>query len=60
MNPAAQRLVTPEMLAQLAAMQPGQASLLTLDGPRRVKVWRAEFRDRGFSKSFYVIEEMTE
>ena len=49
MNPAAQRLVTPATLAQLAAMQPGQASLLTLDGPRRVKVWRAEFRDRGFS-----------
>lgn len=60
MNPAARHLVTPEVLAQLAAMQPGQASLLTLDGPRRVKVWRAEFRDRGFSKSFYLVEEMTE
>jgi signal transduction histidine kinase len=60
MNPAAQRLATAEMLAQLAAMEPGQASLLTLDGPRRVKVWRAEFRDRGFAKSFYLIEEMTE
>ncbi|HKS24917.1 MAG TPA: ATP-binding protein [Thermoanaerobaculia bacterium] len=60
MNPAAQRLATPEMLAELAAMEPGQASLLTLDGPRRVKVWRAEFRDRGFAKSFYLVEEMTE
>jgi len=38
MNPAAERLATPEMLAQFAAMQPGQSSLLTLDGPRRVKV----------------------
>jgi signal transduction histidine kinase len=60
MNPAAKRLATPEVLEQLAAMQPGQASLLTLDGPRRVKVWRAEFRDRGFAKSFYLLEEMTD
>jgi signal transduction histidine kinase len=60
MNPAAERLATPELLAELAAMQPGQSSLLTLDGPRRVKVWRAEFRDRGFSKGFYLLEEMTE
>jgi two-component system, NtrC family, nitrogen regulation sensor histidine kinase NtrY len=29
-------------------------------GARRVKVIRAEFRDRGFLKSFYVLEEMTE
>ena len=60
MNPTAKRFATPELLAELAAMQPGQSSLLTLDGPRRVKVWRAEFRDRGFSKSFYLLEEMTE
>jgi signal transduction histidine kinase len=60
MNPAAKRLATPEVLGQLAAMQPGQASLLTLEGPRRVRVWRAEFRDRGFSKSFYLLEEMTD
>jgi len=60
MNPSAQRMATPELLAQLAAMAPGQASLITLDGPRRVKVWRAEFRDRGFSKSFYLIDEMTD
>lgn len=29
-------------------------------GARRVKVSRAEFRDRGFLKSFYVLEELTE
>ncbi|HET7435433.1 MAG TPA: ATP-binding protein [Thermoanaerobaculia bacterium] len=56
MNPAAARLKpTPEMLAV-----PPHESRLVTDGNRRLKVSRAEFRDRGFPKSFYLIEEMTE
>lgn len=60
MNPAAKRLVTPELLAELQSMAAGEASLLTMDGPRRVKVWRVEFRDRGFPKSFFLLEELTD
>lgn len=52
MNPAARRLLG-------SAGLPAQTGLVTI-GARRLKVARAEFRDRGFAKSFYIIEEMTE
>jgi nitrogen fixation/metabolism regulation signal transduction histidine kinase len=60
MNPAARALMTPELLAELRALQTGEARLVSHAGPRRLKVWRGEFRDRGFAKTFYLIEEMTE
>jgi two-component system nitrogen regulation sensor histidine kinase NtrY len=56
-NPAAIRLLGDEPLPDLAS---GQSRLIAYHGARRLKVSRAEFRDRGFPKSFYVIEEMTE
>ena len=56
-NPAAIRLLGSEPLPRL---EPGQSRLVVSHGPRRLKVSRAEFRDRGFVKSFYVMEEMTE
>jgi signal transduction histidine kinase len=56
-NPAATRLLGSEPLPRL---EPGQSRLMMAQGPRRLKVTRAEFRDRGFVKSFYLIEEMTE
>jgi signal transduction histidine kinase len=55
-NPAAVRLLGDDPLPELA---PGESRLVT-HGARRLKVSRAEFRDRGFAKSFYVIEELTE
>jgi len=60
MNPAARALVTPELLAELRKLRSGEARLVTDAGPRRLKVWRAEFRDRGFAKTFFLVEEMTE
>jgi two-component system nitrogen regulation sensor histidine kinase NtrY len=56
MNPAAQRLLRGQ---PLPALEPGESKLIA-DGPRRLKASRAEFRDRGFTKSFYVVEELTE
>ncbi len=50
-NPAAKRL-----LPDVTPLTEGLHHL----GPRRLKVTRGEFRDRGFAKSFFVIEEMTE
>lgn len=55
-NPAAQRLLGDEPLPDL---EPGESRLIGTGG-RRMKITRAEFRDRGFAKSFYIIEEMTE
>jgi two-component system, NtrC family, nitrogen regulation sensor histidine kinase NtrY len=60
MNPAARRLLDGAMPPEMQALEPGQSRLVSIDGSRRLKVWRAEFRDRGFAKSFYLVEEMTE
>ncbi len=60
MNPAAEGLMSDELRAQLAEIAVGGSRLLSHHGARRLKVTRAEFRDRGFAKSFYVIEEMTD
>ncbi|HEX2059696.1 MAG TPA: ATP-binding protein, partial [Thermoanaerobaculia bacterium] len=57
MNPAAKRLLGDTPLPELAT---GESKLVTQRGARRLKVSRAEFRDRGFAKSFYVVEELTD
>ncbi len=43
----------------LAAVPLGESRVIA-DGPRRLKVARAEFFDRGFARSFLLIEELTE
>jgi len=75
MNPRAEKLLgqpasdalgrRPEELkapvaAELAALQPGQSRVVSAGGSQRLKCTRAEFRDRGFARSFFVIEELTE
>ncbi|HEX9457627.1 MAG TPA: ATP-binding protein [Thermoanaerobaculia bacterium] len=60
-NPAAQPLlVEPAVAEALPLVAQGESRLVTLAGARRLKVWHAEFRDRGFAKTFFVLEEMTE
>jgi nitrogen fixation/metabolism regulation signal transduction histidine kinase len=46
-------------LAALARLPVGQSQVLAA-GRRRLKVARAELFDRGFRRSFYVVEELTE
>ncbi len=57
MNPAARRILGDAPVPEIAA---GESRLVQHHGARRVRVTRAEFRDRGFAKSFYLLEEMTE
>jgi nitrogen fixation/metabolism regulation signal transduction histidine kinase len=60
-NPAAQRLLTePAVSEALPLLGSGESKLVTLAGARKLKIWNAEFRDRGFAKTFYLLEEMTE
>ena len=60
-NPSAERLLRdPRVGEALPSVPPGESRLLALDGARRLKVRRAEFRDRGFVKSFALLEELTE
>lgn len=57
MNPAASRVLGD---MPLPAIEVGESRLVPHHGSRRMRVSRTEFRDRGFAKSFYLIEEMTE
>lgn len=73
-NPAAERLLPsvpenvkgkelPEMGAlgpALAGIPFGGSEVLAVQGGRRIKASRAEFFDRGFSRSFLLLEELTE
>jgi nitrogen fixation/metabolism regulation signal transduction histidine kinase len=44
----------------LAAVPVGGSEVLSLQGGRRLKASRAEFFDRGFPRSFLLLEELTE
>lgn len=57
MNPAARRILGDSPLPEIA---PGESRLVQHHGSRRMRVTRGEFRDRGFAKSFYLLDEMTE
>jgi nitrogen fixation/metabolism regulation signal transduction histidine kinase len=60
-NPAAAELVRdPGIIEALPAIAAGESRIVPVNGSRRVKVSRAEFRDRGFAKSFYLFDEMTD
>jgi two-component system nitrogen regulation sensor histidine kinase NtrY len=58
-NPSARRFLTGDR-SELFSLAPGESKLVGGLGAQRLKISRAEFRDRGFTKSFYVIEELTE
>jgi len=75
LNPAAERLLGRPSAAvvgrpldalesplaeALAALGPGDARLVGLLGARRVKCHHGTFVDRGFTRSFLLIEELTE
>jgi two-component system, NtrC family, nitrogen regulation sensor histidine kinase NtrY len=73
LNPAAARLLGPDVRAGLPAARPGTSlhdvigaldhapsAVVTLAGGRRAKASRGTFMDRGFSRTFLLIEELTE
>jgi nitrogen fixation/metabolism regulation signal transduction histidine kinase len=49
-----------ELAPSLAAIPVGGSEVLSLQGGRRLKASRAEFFDRGFPRSFLLLEELTE
>ena len=59
-NPSARVLLENESLeGALAEVPVGESRVLPLQGGRRVKVTRAELYDRGFPRSFFLLEELT-
>jgi nitrogen fixation/metabolism regulation signal transduction histidine kinase len=73
-NPAAQRLLQADadtvrrkspadlgaLGSELEALAEGQTHVAPIWGGRRVRVHRGSFVDRGFRRSFFLIEELTE
>jgi signal transduction histidine kinase len=72
-NPAAARLLGPDVRTGVAATHDGSAlhevilalhdapsAVVTLPGGRRAKASRGTFMDRGFSRTFLLIEELTD
>lgn len=74
-NPVAERMLAQpinELLGQkleqlssafaqaLAGLEPGAARVVPLLNRRRVKCWRSQFLDRGFTRDFILLEELTE
>ncbi len=49
-----------ELAPDLAVIPVGGSEVLSLQGGRRLKASRAEFFDRGFPRSFLLLEELTE
>ena len=48
------------LAAALGALAVGESCLASLGGGRRLKLLRAELFDRGFRRSFFLLEELTE
>lgn len=47
-------------LAPLESLDPGRSRVISLSGGRRVRGTRGQFRDRGFPRTFFLLEELTE
>ena len=48
------------LLETMASLAPGEGRVTAAHGGRRVRVVRGTFLDRGFSRSFFLLEELTE
>jgi two-component system, NtrC family, nitrogen regulation sensor histidine kinase NtrY len=48
------------LAAELAGLAAGESRLVPLEGRRRLKCYRGQFFDRGFPRSFFLMEEVTE
>jgi signal transduction histidine kinase len=46
--------------AALGTLEPGSALIVPLQGARRIRIHRGTFLDRGFQRSFLLLEELTE
>jgi signal transduction histidine kinase len=48
------------LLEAVSTIAPGEGRVVALHGGRRVRVQHGTFMDRGFARSFYLLEELTE
>ncbi len=57
---AALTVIDRPLVAQLEAVAAGESHVISIWGGRRVRVAHGTFVDRGFRRSFYLLEELTE
>lgn len=73
MNPSASQLLRvtsevvgrelselPAPISELAHVPRMSSQIVAVDGRRRLRVWRGEFFDRGFTRDFFLVEELTD
>lgn len=54
------RRLPPPFAGKLDSLKNGESEIIPLSGRRRVKCQRAQFVDRGFTRDFILVEELTE
>ena len=47
------------VVSEVIKLKPGQARTLTIDGNKKIRIQKAIFIDRGFSRYFIMLEELT-
>ena len=57
-NPRARELLGPE-LGMLVEMEAGETRVVAGPGGRRLRCTRASFLDRGFRRSFFLVDDLT-
>lgn len=52
--------INSDVFQLLSGMEPGGSEVVPLRGIRKIRCYKSSFIDRGFSRTFYLIEELTE
>jgi two-component system nitrogen regulation sensor histidine kinase NtrY len=58
-NPKAEQILVPALLAHISALAPGDAITVKVDGVTTYRLQKSHFIDRGFARHFVMIEDLT-
>jgi two-component system nitrogen regulation sensor histidine kinase NtrY len=58
-NPKAEQVMVPALLAHINALAPGDAITVKVDGATTYRLQKSHFIDRGFARHFVMIEDLT-
>jgi two-component system nitrogen regulation sensor histidine kinase NtrY len=58
-NPTAELILTPPLLAHINSLEPGKAITVKVDGVTTYRLQKSHFIDRGFARHFVMIEDLT-
>jgi two-component system nitrogen regulation sensor histidine kinase NtrY len=58
-NPKAEQILVPALLAHINLLEPGKAITVKVDGATTYRLQKSHFIDRGFARHFVMIEDLT-